>query len=360
VVALGANLFGFVGLGYLIGNTVLRSAYFAMFFAAAVRILDGLVVIALKVHPLSLLRMVRQHWQLIQRRTSAVIRFLAFLWWLQLTLQICSLSGPVAQAIHAILSASMMIGSLTLTLGNLFAFVITIWAAFLISRFLRFLLEEDIYQRFNLARGLPYAISTVLNYVILLIGFFLALAALGIDMTRFTILAGAFSVGIGFGLQNVINNFVSGLILLFERPIKVGDIIQVDTSTGVVQRIGIRASVIRTTDGSEIIVPNGKLISDDVTNWTFSDRRRAIQIPVSTARGADPEHVIELLKNVAIAHDKISQQPGPQAYFSDVASGALNFELRAWTEHYEEWVRIRSDLAMAINDALVKENLATS
>jgi small-conductance mechanosensitive channel len=165
-----------------------------------------------------------RYWEL----STPVIRFLAFLWWLELILQFCSLLGPVTQAFHSILSASMVIGSLTLSLGNIFAFAITIWAAFLISRFVRFLLEEDFYQRFNLARG------------------------------------------------------------------------------------------------------------------------------------ANPEHVIELLKNVAIAHDKISPQPGPQAYFSDVASGALNFELRAWTEHYEEWVRIRSDLALAINDALVKENLATS
>ena len=112
----------------------------------------------------------------------------------------------------------------------------------------------------------------MLHYVILLVGFFVALGALGIDLTKVTILAGAFSVGIGFGLQNVINNFVSGLILLFERPIKVGDVIEVGGNLGEVSRIGIRASVIRTADGSEVIVPNGSLISSQVTNWTFSDR----------------------------------------------------------------------------------------
>jgi potassium-dependent mechanosensitive channel len=228
----------------------------------------------------------------------------------------------------------------------------------LISRFLRFLLEEEIYQRFHLARGLPYAISTVLNYLILLIGFFLALAALGVDMTRFTILAGAFSVGIGFGLQNVINNFVSGLILLFERPIKVGDVVQIDTSTGVVQRIGIRASIVRTPDGAEIIVPNGNLISNNVTNWTFSDRRRAIQIPVTASRDADPAKVIDVVKNLVASNEKVARQPAPQVYFSNVTGGVLNFELRAWTDQYEDWGRIRSDLALAINAALVKENLA--
>ena len=151
--------------------------------------------------------------------------------------------------------------------------MIAIWASVLVSRFVRFVLEEDVYSHLVLERGIPYAISTMLHYAILLIGFFVALGALGIDLTKITILAGAFSVGVGFGLQNVINNFVSGLILLFERPIKIGDIIEVGGNIGEVRRIGIRASIIRTKDGSEVIVPNGLLISGQVTNWTLSDPR---------------------------------------------------------------------------------------
>jgi potassium-dependent mechanosensitive channel len=359
LVALGANIFGYVGLAYILGNAVLRSAYVAMFLAAIARILDGVTVIALKVRPLCLLQIVKRHWQLLHRRTNWAIRFAAVTAWLYMTLQHSVLSGAILRAINAIVSVSIVMGSVKFSIGNLLAFGLTIWAAFLVSRFARFLLDEDIYQRFHLARGLPYAISTVLNYLILLIGFFLALAALGVDMTRFTILAGAFSVGIGFGLQNVINNFVSGLILLFERPIKVGDVVQIDASTGVVQRIGIRASIVRTPDGAEIIVPNGNLISNNVTNWTFSDRRRAIQIPVTASRGADPVKVIDLVKKLVASNEKVARQPAPQVYFSSVTGGVLNFELRAWTDQYEDWVRIRSDLALAINAALVKENLAS-
>src|SRR6516225_30459 len=158
---------------------------------------------------------------------------------------------------QATLNANLAIGSFSITLGGILAFLITVWASFLISKFLRFVLEEDVYHHLRLAAGIPYAISTMLHYAILLVGFFVALGALGIDLTKLTILAGAFSVGIGFGLQNIVNNFVSGLILLFERPIKVGDVIEVGGNVGEVSRIGIRASVIRTADGSEIIVPNG-------------------------------------------------------------------------------------------------------
>ena len=181
-------------------------------------------------------------------------------------------------------------------------FTVTVWASFLVSKFLRFLLEEDVYSRLHLGRGIPQTISTIIHYAVLLLGFFVALAMLGFDLTKVTILAGAFTVGVGFGLQTVINNFVCGLILLFERPIKVGDVVQVDTDIGEVRRIGIRACVIRTPDGSEVIVPNGTIISNKVTNWTFSDRYRAVEVPVSVARGADQEHVVELLKSVAANH----------------------------------------------------------
>jgi small-conductance mechanosensitive channel len=128
---------------------------------------------------------------------------------------------------------------------------------------------------------IPQAISTMVHYALLLLGFFVGLAVLGVDLTKVTILAGAFTVGVGFGLQTVINNFVCGLILLFERPIKVGDVIQIDSDIGEARRIGIRACIIRTTDGSEIIVPNASIIANKVTNWTLSDRYRAIEIPVA-------------------------------------------------------------------------------
>ena len=218
-------------------------------------------------------------------------------------------------------------------------------------------LEEDIYSHLHLGRGIPQAISTIIHYAVLLVGFFIALAVLGVDFTKVTILAGAFTVGVGFGLQTVINNFVCGLILLFERPIKVGDVVQVDTDIGEVRRIGIRACVIRTAEGSEIIVPNGTLISNKVTNWTYSDRYRAVEVPVSVARGVDPQRVLELLKRVAANHQSIAKEPAPQAYIVNFAPGAVSLQLQAWTDRYEDWVQVRSDLSLAVDQALTRENI---
>jgi small-conductance mechanosensitive channel len=165
-------------------------------------------------------------------------------------------------------------------------------------------------------------------------------------------------VGIGFGLQNVINNFVSGLILLFERPIKVDDFIEVGGNVGEVTRIGIRASVIRTPDGSEIIVPNGSLISSQVTNWTLSDRKRAVEVSVNVAGGTDPQRVVELLKSTAAVHPGVAKEPLPHVYVTNFSAGAVTFQLRAWIDRYEDLAQLRSDLSLALNNALAREKIA--
>ena len=353
-----ANIFGYVDLGNLVGIIFLRSVHMAALLYTAVRILEGLIIIALHVRPLGSLRVVSLHRSTLQRRTGRLLEVLAILFWLNLILNFFGLLTPLISTIQAALNASIVIGSLNVSLGSILAFLIAIWASFLISRFLRFLLEEDVYHYFFLERGIPYAISTMLHYVILLVGFFVALGALGIDLTKITILAGAFSVGIGFGLQNVINNFVSGLILLFERPIKIGDIIEVSGNIGEVRRIGIRASIIRTADGSEVIVPNGSLISSQVTNWTLSDRGRAVEISVSVAGGADVQRVAELLKNTAASHPDVAKKPAPQVYVVNLTAGAVTFQLRVWTDRNEAWAQLRSDLSVAVNNALTREKIA--
>jgi potassium-dependent mechanosensitive channel len=353
-----ANIFGYVQLGNLLGLLFLRSVFVGAMLYTAIRILEGLVIIALQVRPLGSLRVVSLHRPMLQRRTCSVLGFLAFVLWLSLILNFFGLLNPFIATTQAALNTRLTLGSLNISVHSILAFLIVVWASFLVSRFLRFLLEEDVYHHFHLAPGIPYATSTMLHYAILLLGFCIALGTLGIDLTKITILAGAFSVGIGFGLQNVINNFVSGLILLFERPIKIGDVIEVGGIAGEVRRIGIRASVIRTADGSEVIVPNGSLISSNVTNWTFSDVLRAIEVSVNVVGGADPQRVFELLKRTAAGHPGVAKEPSPQVYVVNFTAGAVTFQLRVWTDRYHEWVQLRSDLSVAVKDALAREKIA--
>jgi len=352
-----ANLLGYVSLALLLGDAVLGSAYAAVLLYALVRIVEVLVMAALHCRPLTLLSAVRKNQLLIWQRASRVLRWAAWALWALGTLERLALRAPAIEWAGKILATPLSVGSISITLGNLLAFGLTVWAAFLFSRFVRFLLEEDVYPRFHLATGLPYAISTMLHYLILLAGFLTAAAALGLDMTKFTILAGAFGVGLGFGMQTIVNNFISGVILLFERPIKVGDEIQVDDAEGEVETIGIRATTIRTASGSRVIVPNGILLSNRVTNWTGSARERTIELQVAVGYSANPGEVIALLEREASAHPMISKNPPPQALLAKFGSGALTFELHAWTDHPDKRAKIRSELTVSINAALAKAKI---
>lgn len=354
-----ANVFGYANLSRLIGDAVLRSSYVAIILYAVVRIVDGLIAFALRFRPLNLLRMAHTHAPTIQEKARKVIRFVAFVFWVLTTLEFFTLREAVVGRIKAVLTTEMNVGSLSISLGDVLLFIGLVWAAFLVSRFVRFALEEDVFPRLSLAHGIPYAISTILNYVILLAGFFFAVGAAGFDLTRFTVLVGAFGVGIGFGLQNIFNNFVSGLILLFERPVKIGDEIKIEEASGVVRRIGIRASVIRQWDNSEIIVPNSKLISENVQNWTRMIRsKRGVEIPVSVAHGTDTALVTELLTRVAKAHPLIAEKPEPQVLLNDFGPLALNFKLRAWVTDFTKITQIASELGMSVSRTLAENKIA--
>lgn len=161
----------------------------------------------------------------------------------------------------------------------------------------------------------------------------------------------------GFGLQGVVNNFVSGLILLFERPVQVGDRVQVGDLTGDVRHIGVRATVVRTRDGAEVIVPNANLISSEVINWTLSDPRRRINVLVGVAYGTDPERVIDLLVGSAQEHPDILERPAPTALFLGFGESSLDFSLRAWTAQSTNYRRVRSELTLAVNAAIVEAGI---
>ena len=206
--------------------------------------------------------------------------------------------------------------------------------------------------RLTLPRGVPGAISQLAHYAILAFGLLFAFAAAGIDLSRLALLVGALGVGIGFGLQNIVNNFVSGLILIFERPIKVGDTIELDPLLGTVKHIGIRASTVRTLEGAEVIVPNGDLIAGKVVNWTPSDRQRRVDVPVGVAYGTDPDRVVEILVGVAQDQPDVLVHPEPVALFRGFGDSSLDFVLRVWTPEFERWMRVQSDVARAVHHAL--------
>jgi small-conductance mechanosensitive channel len=332
--------------------------YLGLVLYALVEILDALVIMALRVRPLALLGMVQRHRDILRRRTRRVLNALAIVLWTLFTLDRLAVRENILTSAKDILTAQLNVGSISISLADVLAFCLAVWASFLVSRFVRFVLDEEVFPHARLKRGLPYAISQTIHYAILVAGFFVAMAALGLDMTKFTILAGAFTVGVGFGLQNIFNNFVSGLILLYERPVQVGDLIQMDDASGVVERIGIRASIVRTPNGSEIIVPNGKLISERLVNWTFSERQRGFDVAVSVVLGTEPQRVISVLERSAADHAKVLKQPPPQALLTRLGPDWMGFELHAFTDDIGDWMQVRSDIAVAVTQALAQEKIS--
>ena len=204
----------------------------------------------------------------------------------------------------------------------------------------------------GLPPGVPTAISKTVSYAVVLVGLWFAVLASGMDVTRFTVLVGTLGVGIGFGLQNVVNNFVSGLILLYERPVRLGDVVEVGKTTGEISRIGVRSSTVKTFQGAEVVVPNSNLVSNELVNWTLSDRARRIEIEVGVAYGSDPERVVKLLVEAARGHDGVLEFPPPSALFTGFGDSSLDFQLRCWTRRFDLWTVVASEVRIAVSRAL--------
>jgi small-conductance mechanosensitive channel len=226
----------------------------------------------------------------------------------------------------------------------------------LASKLLGFLLAEEILPRFDLRKGTAYAISGTTRYLILLAGFVLATGVAGIDLTTFGFLAGALGVGVGFGLQNIVSNFISGLILLFERPIQVGDMVDVAGATGSVTKIGIRASTVHTFDGAEVIVPNADLISKAVTNWTRTNVNRRFDISVGVAYGSSLETTAQALLAAARRTAGVLGDPAPAALFQSFGESALGWWLRVWIR-LDDSPTVLSDLKRAVSEELEKAKI---
>jgi small-conductance mechanosensitive channel len=351
VVALVCNSLGLAMLSRLLLRGVLASIYGAVALYALVRFAGGVVTAALRSTAARKLRLVREHGELVRRRLLVIQYWIGGLAWLLLSLRVVGLEDDLTAGVTRVLAARLEIGTVSVSLGNVVAFFLTLWIASQISRFLRFVLDEDVLPRIALPRGVPAAISTGVHYAILAAGALIAIGAAGVDLSKFSLIAGALGVGIGFGLQNVVNNFVSGLILLFERPVQTGDMIEVGGLQGEVKRIGIRSSTVRTFEGADVIVPNASLIADRVVNWTFSDRTRRVDLTVGVAYGSDPSKVLALLIATAKESPEVLSLPEPVAFFTGFGGSSLDFVLRVWCR-IELAPGVKSALGIAIHDAL--------
>ena len=231
-----------------------------------------------------------------------------------------------------------------------FAFVI---GGVLASRNLRGLLQVGILQRLDLDPGTRYAVTTIVGYVVFGAGLVVGLAQLGIDWSKLQWIIAALGVGLGFGLQEVVANFVSGIIILFERPVRVGDTVTIGELSGTVSDISIRATTITDFEKREVLLPNKAIITDTVTNWTLHDAITRLLIPIGVAYGSDVAAVRELLMKVVQSHPDVLALPAPTVFFVNHGASSLDFELRLFVATPSLRLTVKHDINAAINTALV-------
>jgi len=357
IISIIANVVGNVSLASLLTTASLSSMYLSFILLTGSLVLSGLLNLLLSTKFAFVSRIVRVHSKKVRETITKFIYFMASLLWIISTMKFFTIFDLIYVWLYAIITNRQQIGNIDISIGDFVVFFLAIYASILISRLIRFILEEDVLVHMKLPRGVPGAVSMLTNYVIIGLGLMIALSVAGFDLSKFAIVLGALGVGIGFGLQNIVNNFISGLILIFERPIQLRDTVSQGELLGTVTRIGIRSSTIRTFDGAEVIVPNANLISNEVTNWTLSDRRRRIQILVGVAYGTDPEKVLKILSETIKSNPDILDTPEPMLLFKEFGDSSLNFDVRFWTADSATWLDLKSDVTISINNAFKKAGI---
>jgi small-conductance mechanosensitive channel len=252
-------------------------------------------------------------------------------------------------AIKGLMALGFNLGSQRISLGLVIISAGILYGSFLASWIVQKLLMDQVLAKRRVETGVRVSIARLVHYVLIFIGFVVALLALGFEFTKLTIILSALGVGIGFGLQGVVNNFVSGLILLFERPVRVGDFIELGGKWAEIKNIGLRATIVQTFDQADVIIPNADLVTNQVVNWTLSNRLVRVVIPVGVAYGSDVPLVIEKLMACARKNSKIAKTPEPHVLFLSFGESSLDFELRVWVPNAEQRLTVKSELHQEID-----------
>jgi small-conductance mechanosensitive channel len=350
-----ANVLGNASLAGMLLTATLTSTYAALALYASSRVVLALFQVLLAGPTAA--RLSERYAASLAPAAVNLGRAVLIVAWLLFTLQSFRIYRPVSSFALTVLTYEFKLGELTLSLGSLLAFAAATWAAFWIAKTIRQVLAEDILPTLSLPRGVGNSVSSLSYYVILFLGLLAALAAAGFQVGQLTLVFGALGVGIGFGLQDVVRNFVAGLILMFERPIQRGDTVELAGMVGIVREIGLRATTVTTFDGADVVVPNGMLIADKLVNWTLTGTRRRINVDLSTVYSADPRRTVELLDRIARSVDGVSFSPPPNVIVTGLTAGALDFSVRVWTTDRADWVMVRSELAMKIRDGLAEAGI---
>lgn len=353
-----ANLSGAVLLTQTLTSAVIDSGYIGLLLYASMTVVNALLRMLMELPSVQRVWLFRRHGQALLSWLRRALLLAAAISWLLYSMDRFRVLLPVQAFVTQVLDYDVEVGELSISLGDVLVFALSVLITIAAARVTKLILREQLQGHSHLPRGVGNSIASLTYYALLLLGFLLALSAAGFKVSQLTLLFGALGVGIGFGLQGLVSNFVSGLVLMFERPIQPGDVIEINGASGSVREIGLRATKIRTFDGADVVVPNGTLVANNLTNWTLLDRNRRIEVPIGVAYGSDPAAVIELLVKVARAVPGVAAEPAPVVLLQEYGESALKFSVRAWAQDYDRWLTTRSELMVSMLQALAAANIS--
>ncbi len=329
--ALIFNIFGYIRMALFLQRAIISIYFVVLILIFLIGLLGGFSHHAFKIPLARKSRVIEEHGKQLRKSLYAIFSLFGIYIGARGVLNLLGLWDLIQTGMSELIQKEWQVGTSKLSIYSVLVFFAILLGGILISNIVKVFLEKEVLGRLNLKKGISLASSLVVKYTLVVIAFFFAIGATGINLDKIGFIAGALGVGIGFGLQNVVANFISGLILVFERPINKGDIVTVGNLMGRVLEVGIRASRIRSFQGAEVVVPNNDFVAKEVINWTLSDTVRRVELHIPIAFDNNPEKVAKVIEDSAAQLEIILNNPPPKALFVGYEHGVLNFKVLIWT-----------------------------
>lgn len=354
-VAFVAQIIGYSGLSFHLLSITLKSLFTGLTGWIFVIISDDILYVILNNKRSQKTAFINAHSKVLLNHSVFLVNTFIIAISLARILSTLGAFESTDEGISQIMSLGITFNEIKLTIGIIVFAILSAYVTLGVSWLIQRILEEEILPKYRVEKGVGISINRLINYFFITLSVLIVFSTIGVGIQSLTVIFGALGIGIGFGLQNIVNNFASGIILLFERSIKVGDIVVVGGEWGTVKKLGLRATVIQTFDNSEMIVPNSNLVSSTVNNWTLSERKTRFVASVGVDYDSDIQLVTKLLLEAASNHPKVMQDPAPSVVFTAFGDSSLNFDLRGWVPDIDFRASTKNEIMYEIN-RLFREN----
>jgi small-conductance mechanosensitive channel len=356
IASMFANIYG----RYNLSKTCFTSGFFnvviAISFLWTVRFINEALSLAVNAYNIRDKKLFYINFERVGSKAPPILYVILIIGWFVLFARNFYIHKLIADPINDFILEKRTIGEFSFTIESVLAFFLILYLSALISRVVSFFASGRHSEGTNSTqrKGVGSWLL-IIRISIISIGLLLAFAAVGIPMDRLTIILSALSVGIGFGLQTLVNNLVSGLIISFEKPVNVGDFVEIGGRAGTIRSIGFRSSVISAGNGSHVVIPNGDLLNQHLVNWTHDNTYRSVDIPVGVAYGTNLEKATQILKDLPAKDERILSYPAPGVIIKQFNSSSIDMQLSFWVRNIGEWLAVKTDIILAIDKAF-KEN----